>query len=312
MDSEIILLYKRLLFVGVQVIVSLFLISFILSAIKTDSSQVKAAPYYSPTDSSESPNVITSGMTLAMNQVNRISGSTINSINNGITSVASAMADSGGFVVHNVASGLSAMGRITAGGITSALNVPGEVIGSAVNSGVIENVIRPDHNLEVPIIDPNSPELLAAIASLPPADVTQSEINTAGAGPVWPIQGRITAEFGTYHSPYQRVHTGLDISNGQASGTTSIRPFRPGKVIDTIHSKYGLGNHVIVDHGNGVTSVYAHLSSISARVGQEVGLDTQLGLVGSTGLSTGPHLHFEIRVNGKAANPKQFISGQPS
>jgi murein DD-endopeptidase MepM/ murein hydrolase activator NlpD len=72
-----------------------------------------------------------------------------------------------------------------------------------------------------------------------------------------------------------------------------------------------LGNHVIVDHGNGVTSVYAHLHSISVQVGQDVTLDTTLGLEGSTGASTGTHLHFEIRVNGQAANPQQFISGQP-
>jgi murein DD-endopeptidase MepM/ murein hydrolase activator NlpD len=68
---------------------------------------------------------------------------------------------------------------------------------------------------------------------------------------------------------------------------------------------------VIVDHGNGVTSVYAHMDSIAVKTGQEVGLDTVLGIEGTTGVSTGPHLHLEIRVNGQAANPRQFIDGNP-
>jgi murein DD-endopeptidase MepM/ murein hydrolase activator NlpD len=68
---------------------------------------------------------------------------------------------------------------------------------------------------------------------------------------------------------------------------------------------------VIIDHGKGVTSVYAHLASISVKEGKKVGMDTVLGYEGTTGLSTGVHLHFEIRVNGQAADPRQFISGHP-
>ena len=68
---------------------------------------------------------------------------------------------------------------------------------------------------------------------------------------------------------------------------------------------------MIVDHGNGVTSVYGHLARISVSVGQEVDSSSVLGYEGTTGVSTGVHLHFEIRVNGQAANPHQFISGQP-
>jgi murein DD-endopeptidase MepM/ murein hydrolase activator NlpD len=103
----------------------------------------------------------------------------------------------------------------------------------------------------------------------------------------------------------------MDISDGSAPGTTPVKPFRSGVVIEAVHSAYGLGNHVIVDHGSGVTSVYAHLNSISVQVGQKVSLGTTIGMQGTTGVSTGTHLHFEIRVNGKAANPMQFISGQP-
>jgi murein DD-endopeptidase MepM/ murein hydrolase activator NlpD len=165
--------------------------------------------------------------------------------------------------------------------------------------------------MEVPIIDPNSPELRAALAALPPAKTGNKTTSKSNSGPAWPIRGAITTHFGVPHWPYQHTHSGMDISDGRAPGITPIKPFRPGRVIDTIHSNYGLGNHVIVDHGNGVTSVYAHLASISVRTGQAVDLGTTLGHEGSTGASTGTHLHFEIRVNGQAADPRQFISGQP-
>jgi len=89
-----------------------------------------------------------------------------------------------------------------------------------------------------------------------------------------------------------------------------VKAFRSGKVIGA-ETTGGLGNHVIVDHGNGVTSVYGHLAKITVSVGQNVDTTTVLGIEGSTGVSTGPHVHFEIRVNGQATNPHQFISGQP-
>jgi len=83
------------------------------------------------------------------------------------------------------------------------------------------------------------------------------------------------------------------------------------QIIDVVVSKKGLGNHVVVDHGNGVTSVYGHLASIAVKVGQDVDTTTTIGQEGTTGVSTGTHLHFEIRVNGQATNPYRFISGKP-
>jgi murein DD-endopeptidase MepM/ murein hydrolase activator NlpD len=166
---------------------------------------------------------------------------------------------------------------------------------------------------EVPIIDPNSPELLAALTALPPAKTKDAKqaATRDNSDPVWPIHGAITTNFGVPHWPYQATHTGLDISDGQASGVTPVKPFRPGRVVDVVASGSGLGNHVVVDHGQGVTSVYAHLASISVKVGQKVAQGTTLGLEGSTGASTGTHLHFEIRVHGRAADPHRFINGQP-
>jgi murein DD-endopeptidase MepM/ murein hydrolase activator NlpD len=171
----------------------------------------------------------------------------------------------------------------------------------------------------VPIIDPNSPELVAARKALPATQPAPAAAAAAPAAPevpqassvvAWPLHGTITTLFGVPELPYQAIHTGLDISDGKRPGTTPIKAFRQGKVLQTLTTG-GLGNHVIVDHGNGVTSVYGHLNSISVQVGQTVDTTTILGYEGTTGVSTGSHLHFEIRVNGQATDPHQFISGQP-
>lgn len=310
MGDEIFQVYKRVLLVSVVIIASLFIFSFILSSMKTNSSQVRAETSHNiPASTYNSPNVITNIMSFSADKLSTITGSVTSTVNNSVNSIGSAAASSGKFIVNGVGNGISSASEATGKGIKLAIATPGNIVESVSGNDVIGSVIRPDHDETVPIIDPNSPQLLAALASLPPAEAqTTNNLNT---GPVWPMKGRITAEFGERHRPYQQTHTGMDISNGQPSGTTPINPFRPGRVIKTVHSRQGLGNHVIVDHGSGVTSVYAHLSSIAVSDGQEVNIDTTLGFVGSTGMSTGPHLHFEIRVNGQAANPKQFIGGNP-
>ncbi len=191
-------------------------------------------------------------------------------------------------------------------------SVPGAIFGVVTNSSAVGAVIRPsDHEQSVPIIDPNSPELLAALSSMPPKNDAYPANQQSNLGPVWPIHGEVTTEFGVPHWPYQPTHTGLDISDGKPAGVTPVKPFRPGTVIEAVHSNSGFGNHVIIDHGNGVTSLYGHLDSFTVKVGQQVSLATVIGFEGTTGLSTGVHLHFEIRVNGQAANPHQFVSGQP-
>ncbi len=204
------------------------------------------------------------------------------------------------------------LGETTGKGVSIVANIPGDAINSVTNTAIMKNIIRPSEYEEVALIDPNSPELLAALAVMPPKpENTNQPQPITETGPIWPINGRITTKFGVPHRPYQNTHTGLDISDGKRSGVTPIKPFRSGKVIETIKSRRGYGNHIIIDHGNGVTSVYAHLASITAKVGQEVTIYDSIGTEGSTGMSTGTHLHFEIRVNGKAANPFKFLDGQP-
>lgn len=152
-------------------------------------------------------------------------------------------------------------------------------------------------------------ELLAALQALP-AETAGHPTEPAIQEAYWPMHGQITTHFGEKGRFYRSAHTGIDISDGKRSGITAIKAFRRGKVLTTTRNS-GLGNHVIIDHGNGITSVYAHLSTISVQAGQDVDTSTVLGLQGSTGVSTGPHLHFEIRVNGQATDPRPFIAGQP-
>jgi murein DD-endopeptidase MepM/ murein hydrolase activator NlpD len=127
----------------------------------------------------------------------------------------------------------------------------------------------------------------------------------------WPIHGQITTYFGVYHMPYQPTHTGLDISTGRRAGVMPVHPFKAGVVTQVIHSNKSLGNHIVIDHGGGLTSVYGHLYSISVQLGQTVDLNTELGREGTTGVSTGPHVHFEIKQDGVYQNPLKYVPGRP-
>jgi murein DD-endopeptidase MepM/ murein hydrolase activator NlpD len=189
------------------------------------------------------------------------------------------------------------------------VQIPINVYEAVSNTKVVNAVITPADHMhadDVPIIDPNDPALAAAKKALPAVSSTSQAPQEAQ----WPIHGAITTYFGEKGPHYHPTHTGIDISDGQRSGVTPVRPFRSGKVIVAERSG-GLGNHVIIDHGSGITSVYGHMYSIAVKVGQDVDTTTELGREGTTGVSTGPHVHFEIRVNGQATDPRGFIAGTP-
>lgn len=141
------------------------------------------------------------------------------------------------------------------------------------------------------------------------AAATQQHLESGSQ--VWPIHGLVTTQFGVPHRPWQDRHTGIDISSRARSGVTPVTVFREGTVIKTIRQYSSYGYHVIVDHGNGLTSLYGHLSSISVIEGQHVRPGDMIGREGSTGASTGTHLHFEIRLNGTPVNPRQYFSDNP-
>jgi len=128
----------------------------------------------------------------------------------------------------------------------------------------------------------------------------------------WPIDGgRISSHVGPRRHPvfgYASCHTGLDVA---APTGTSIRAAADGTVA-LITSGGPYGNAVLVAHGDGLTTFYAHMSSVAVSQGQQVSAGTVVGAVGSTGWSTGPHLHFETRVNGTAYDPMGWFGGSRS
>lgn len=126
---------------------------------------------------------------------------------------------------------------------------------------------------------------------------------------IWPCpaSGRITSAFGGRSSPTEGAssnHQGIDI--GAPTGS-SILAAASGSVVIATYSA-SAGNYVMINHGGGVYTVYMHMNSIGVSVGQSVSQGQQIGTVGSTGYSTGPHLHFGIRSNGTYVNPTAYVS----
>jgi murein DD-endopeptidase MepM/ murein hydrolase activator NlpD len=123
---------------------------------------------------------------------------------------------------------------------------------------------------------------------------------------IWPTRGWLTSRFGPRISPFTgqpQFHSGIDIAG--AYGTDVIAPAR-GRV-SFVGSKGPLGRTLVIDHGYGVRTHYGHNDEIIVRVGEEVERGQVIAKLGSSGRSTGPHLHYSVEVNGKAKNPLDFI-----
>jgi murein DD-endopeptidase MepM/ murein hydrolase activator NlpD len=139
---------------------------------------------------------------------------------------------------------------------------------------------------------PYVPRVVHAYAGGVPASATK------GTGLFsWPVSGRST-------QGYWDRHKAIDIGapNGRA-----VLASDSGYVAEVGWSKYGYGNFLVIDHGNGFQTLYAHLSAVLVRAGQSVGKGARIGSVGSTGRSTGYHLHFEIRYKGAQRNPFGYL-----
>ena len=113
----------------------------------------------------------------------------------------------------------------------------------------------------------------------------------------WPLEGPVGDGFGPRGN---RFHAGIDII---APTGTPVLATRAGRVVSAGRARGGWGKLVVVSHSDGVQSLYAHLSKVDVRRGQSVPAGARLGLVGSTGDATGPHLHFEVRLSGAAVDP---------
>jgi len=142
------------------------------------------------------------------------------------------------------------------------------------------------------------------IAALAKAAGTQGPVDPQATGPLsWPLPGRAAGgSVGWRIHPvykYKSCHTGVD--SGAPSGTP-IRAAASGVVLSTTVSR-AYGNMTLIDHGDGMVTMYAHQSQFGVSPGQAVGNQDVIGYVGSTGFSTGPHLHFEVHLNGVPYNP---------
>ena len=127
--------------------------------------------------------------------------------------------------------------------------------------------------------------------------------NLNGLALAIPVNGSVSSRFGSRGGSRSSVHTGLDICTSSGTG---IRPVAAGTVVYAGY-KGSYGNLLIIDHGNGVQSYYAHCSALYVGAGQQVAAGSTVAAVGSTGNSTGPHLHLEIRINGTPVNPQNYI-----
>ncbi|MHB0874493.1 MAG: peptidoglycan DD-metalloendopeptidase family protein [Anaerolineae bacterium] len=162
---------------------------------------------------------------------------------------------------------------------------------------VIPGATLPDVPKPTPV-----PKVASSSASSNPNDgqtlTASADGSQAGSGTlVWPLSGMITQNYGGYHE-------GIDIH------TPAGRPVvaaDDGTVVLVSWLTYSYGYHIIIDHGDGIETLYAHLSEIEVEVGQAVAKGEEVGKVGSTGRSTGPHLHFEVRENGTHRNPYNYL-----
>jgi peptidoglycan hydrolase FlgJ len=152
-------------------------------------------------------------------------------------------------------------------------------------------------------------EVASSTAALAVNPVAQSEPEVSSAEdtqPDWPIKSGISSGFGLRKDPFTsetRFHAGIDIPAGEG---TDIKVAMSGKVVMSCNVK-GYGNVVAVDHGEGLVTIYAHNEKNLVKVGDQVEKGAFIALAGSTGRSTGSHLHFEVRKNGTKIDPLKFL-----
>ena len=163
-------------------------------------------------------------------------------------------------------------------------------------SGIAANLVLLRHELSL------QRELLYDMSNFTDEIITRLENHPN----IWPVYGIITSRFGWRNDPFGggvEFHTGIDIASPIG---TPVRA-TGGGVVTFADWFFGYGLTIILDHGFGYTTLYAHLSEIRVEVGQQVRREDIIGLVGMTGRTTGPHLHYEVRFNGQALNPVPFL-----
>jgi len=138
-------------------------------------------------------------------------------------------------------------------------------------------------------------------------NATTADWIRANAAPnLWPVEGQVTGSFGERIDPFNgegAFHSGVDI--GSSSGTPVVAP--ADGVVMLTETLGGYGKTIMVDHGNGISTRYGHLSGYAVTAGQHVHRGDVIGYVGESGRSTGPHLHYEVRINNTPVNPYKYL-----
>jgi murein DD-endopeptidase MepM/ murein hydrolase activator NlpD len=153
---------------------------------------------------------------------------------------------------------------------------------------------------EIDALQAVSAQLGAQIRAAQARSAPSSTATPSSAGLIWPVSGPVTSPFGWR---WGRMHEGIDLGVGYG---TPIHAAAAGTVI-YCGWEGGYGNLVVIDHGGNLATAYGHQSSIAVGCGQQVSQGQVIGYVGSTGHSTGPHLHFEVRINGNAVDPLGYL-----
>ncbi len=187
---------------------------------------------------------------------------------------------------------------------SATINAPAAARGSALNAPPVAPLPKPALKPAAPVLKPAAP------APKPAAPVVKSVVAAPpGAGRAtgsmrWPMGGIITTYFG--ERIWYGIHMGLDISTGCGA---PIYAADGGTVIEAGWSPYGYGINAVIDHANGIRTRYAHMSRIAVGLGQRVAKGQYVGAEGTTGNSTGCHLHFEVIVNGVHTDPLRWLRG---
>lgn len=154
---------------------------------------------------------------------------------------------------------------------------------------------------EIDALEQQSAALAERIREAQQRSSAPAVVVSSGSGVLgWPVSGPVTSGFG---SRWGRMHEGIDIAVAEG---TPVRAAAAGSVIYAGWMS-GYGNLVVVDHANGLSTAYAHNSSVAVAVGQSVAAGEIVSYSGNTGNSTGPHVHFEVRVNGSAVDPLGYL-----
>lgn len=157
--------------------------------------------------------------------------------------------------------------------------------------------------IEQAALTPSRNPLLLGLLSSP-------EIDAKHIPSIWPVYGEVTAGFGERVDPFTNedaFHPGMDIAARYGS---PVRTSADGIVQQAGWGEPGFGNIIIVDHGSGIETIYCHLSKIYVVEGQLVKQAQEIGAVGLTGRTTGPHLHYEVLIHETPVNPERFLQGQ--